>query len=263
MTMSYLIKLAGMFLIPLLSVFVPILIGQRYGRYLIKKSPEVPHAPVGSVVGVAFGLLAFMLAFTFQIASERFNMRKELLLHEVTCIRTAYLRAGLIPEPFRSDTRKLLVEYIDIRVEANKNLSKVDYAVARSQQILDSFWLYTETLAKQDRSSEMYSLFTTSINDLVDDYHLRITRTLDYRIPNMIFWTLFTIVFFSMLVLGFQFGISNRKSLLLNLILSIIFAVVMFLILMLDRPEMRLATLNHKPAIKLQQELREKLSHER
>jgi len=136
-----------MFFIPLLVVLTPILIGQRYGIWHTKKSPNLQNASVGSVVGAAFGLLAFMLAFTFQIAASRYNERKELLLEEVTNIRTTWLRSGVVPEPFRSDTRKLLLEYVDLRIDLANDLSKLSSAMIRSQHILDKFWESVEILA--------------------------------------------------------------------------------------------------------------------
>src|SRR5574339_1259325 len=106
MTSDKILAIALMFIIPFIAVLIPILLGQRYGQYRKKKTEEVQHAPVGSVVAAAFGLLAFMLAITFQITANRYDARKELLLEEVTDIRSTYLRAGLIPEPFRSNTKK-------------------------------------------------------------------------------------------------------------------------------------------------------------
>jgi len=86
------LQIAGMFLIPLLVVLIAIFIGQQYGIYRSKKQEELQHTSVGAAVGAAFGLLAFMLAFTFQIAANRYDACKELLLDEVTNIRTTYLR---------------------------------------------------------------------------------------------------------------------------------------------------------------------------
>jgi len=71
MSIKHFFEVAGMFLIPFLIVLIPVLIGQRYGIWRIKNSENLQNAPVGSVVGAAFGLLAFMLAFTFQIAAGR------------------------------------------------------------------------------------------------------------------------------------------------------------------------------------------------
>jgi hypothetical protein len=258
MNIKHFFEVAGMFLIPLLVVLIPILIGQRYGIWRIKKSADLQNAPVGSVVGAAFGLLAFMLAFTFQIAAGRYDSRKELLLDEVTNIRTTWLRAGVIPEPFRSETKRLLVEYVDLRVDLASDPSKIGSAMTRSQQILDMFWESVEILAAQDRSSEMYSLFTSSVNDLVDNYNHRVTMALEYRIPPTILGVLFIIAFLSMLALGYQFGISGKGSFRINLLLAIVFAMVMFLILALDRPETGLAKMNQKPMLTLQQQLKGK-----
>jgi len=198
-----------------------------------------------------------MLAFTFQIAADKYGNRKELLLDEVTNIRTAYLRAGLLPEPFRSDSKKLLFEYVDIREKFAKDVTLVNPLLNRSPEILNSLWGIAESLAEQDRSSEVYALFTQSVNDLVDNFNHRITMSLEYRIPSVILWILVIIASFSMFALGYQFGITGKGSIGINLMLAIIFAVVMFLILALDRPETRIARLNQKPVIALHKQIQE------
>ena len=258
MNILHLLNTARIFIIPFLIVLVPILIGQSYGIYISRKSADLQHASVGSVVGAAFGLLAFMMAFTFQMTAERYNARKELLLDEVTNIRTLYLQAGLIQEPIRSDTKKLLVEYVHLRVDLGSDSTKLRYGLSRSQEILDMLWTFTETLASQDRSSEIYALFTTSVNKLFDNFNQRITMTFEYRLPEMILLILFIIAFLSMLVLGYQFGISGKGGLGINLLLAFIFAIVMMLILALDRPELGMSKLNQKPVITLQKQLHAK-----
>jgi hypothetical protein len=255
MDMMKIFQVLGMFLAPFLVVLIPVYIGRRYGTYHIKKSADLKDAPVGTVVAAAFGTLAFFLAFVFQISANRYNDRKALLLEEVTNIRTAYLQAGLLGEPMRSDIRKLLVEYVDLRVDINKDAAKLTKAISRSPQILDTLWGYAEKLAEQDRSSEVYSLYTISINDLVNTYNHRMTMTFEYRIPSVILWILFIVGFFSMLTLGYQFGISGKGSSRINIVLALIFAVVMFLIISLDRPEIGLAKLNQKPLLTLQKQL--------
>lgn len=81
--------------------------------------------------------------------------------------------------------------------------------------------------------------------------------SLEYRIPVVILWILFVIAFFSMLALGYQFSISGKGNFMINLLLGIVFAVVMFLILALDRPETGIARLNQKPVIALQKQVQE------
>jgi hypothetical protein len=259
MTGSNIISIAGMFLIPFFAVLIPILLGQYYGLYTRKRSPGIQDAPVGSMVGAALGLLAFMLAFTFQIVSNRYDARKELLLQEVTVLRTAYLRAGIVPEPIRSDTRRLIVDYVDLRVELTNDQSKIQRVITESHLILDTLWEFAEKLAEQDRSSEAYALYTTSVNELVDLQNQRISVAFEYRIPVAVLWVLITIAFLSMLALGYQFGISGKGNFIINLVLSIIFAVVMFLILALDRVETGIVKVNQKPLYTLHRQLHDRL----
>jgi hypothetical protein len=256
MDIIFILKIVGTFLCLFLFVMIPVFLGQRYGIFHSKRAVDLQNAPVGTVVAAAFSTLAFLLAFIFQITASRYIARKELLLAEVTNIRTTYLRAGLLQEPIRSNTRKLLVEYTDLRIEIGTDTTKLSHALARSQEILDTLWGYAETLAVQDRSSEVYSLFTTSINDLVDNFNHRITMTFEYRLSPSILLMLLIVAFLSMLSQGYYFGISGKGSLRINIVLAFVFAVVMFLIIALDRPESGLAKLNQKPMITLQKQLR-------
>jgi ABC-type multidrug transport system fused ATPase/permease subunit len=248
------LHIAWLIFIPFLLVLAPMLIGQRYGINQSKKVPDLQRTPVGSVTGAAFGLLAFLLAFTFQIAANRYDARKKLLLDEVTNIRTTYLRAEFLPEPFLTDTRKLIGEYVHIRVELSGDLSKLDYVMSRSQQILDSLWNETAQLPKTNLSPAIFSLFATSVNNLVDNFNQRVTINLEYRIPPIVFWVLFFVTFFCMLVLGYQFGISGKGNFKIFVILALTFSAVMFLILVLDNP--KLSRLNQKPLLTLQGQLK-------
>ncbi len=252
-----LLQIIAMFLFPFLGVLIPIILGQWYGLYIKTKSNKVNDSPVSAVVGASLGFLAFMLALTFQIVDNRYNSRKELLLDEVTTIRTTYLRSGLIPEPYRSASRNKLLKYIELRADLVDDVTpkKIQNLIVESKSILDSLWNYSEALAKEDRSSEAYSLYMTSVNELIDIYNKRITFTFEYRVPTEIFGVLFLIIIFSMLLLGYQFGLSGKTNYLISVFISIIFGAVMWLILALDRPETGLIRLNQKPIISLYKEL--------
>ena len=141
----------------------------------------------------------------------------------------------------------------DIRVELSSDLSKLDYFMTRSEQILDSLWYKTAQLPKTNLSPAIFSLFSSSVNTLVDNYNQRVTINLEYRIPPIIFWVLFFVTFFCMLALGYQFGISGRGNIKIFILLALTFSAVMFLILVLDNP--RLSRLNQKPLLTLQRQL--------
>lgn len=71
----------------------------------------------GEVVAAARGMLAFLLAIAFGMAEARDDAPRQVLSDGVVGIRTAYLRAGLVPEPDRSAVCGLLRECVDSRIE--------------------------------------------------------------------------------------------------------------------------------------------------
>lgn len=255
MVIGYFLEIAGMFLLPLSFVMLAIYIGQLFGRYVVKKSPELPKVAIGSIVSAVLSLLTFMLAFTFQIASSHHDARKMLILEEISDIRTAYLRIELLKEPMRSEARKMLTEYVDLWVDLTRDPSQIDFAVSRSQQILDLLWNQITTTPDTERCTVEFGHYSTSITNLVNRFNKRITLFVASRIPFAVLLVLYVGSFLSMMTLGYQFGISGKGGFRVSLVLATIFAMVIFLIHALDHPETRLVKINDKPMVTLQHQL--------
>ena len=131
-------------LIPLL-LFLPLAIaigmlavesGYRLGRWRHALASGEKEAPVAAMVASILGLLAFMLAFTFSLAAARFDARRQAVLEEANAIGTTYLRARLLPEPQRSETRDLLRKYTELRAH---HITKTEIAevIPRSLELQD------------------------------------------------------------------------------------------------------------------------------
>lgn len=244
-----------MFLVSMTAILLPVWLGKLYGSYIRKRNHELGSDSIGSAVGATLGLLAFMLGFAFQMVGNRFDKRKDLMINEISDMRSTYMYAGLIPEPMRSDARKMIVEYVDIRVEFRRDASKLPEAKAKSQKILDSLWSYAETLAAQDRSSEAYSLFTSSVNALVTAFNQRVMVVYQSRLPQGVLVVLVFVGVLSMLMLGYQFGISGSVKPLVTILLGVTFSAVLWLIFALDHPESGLIKLSDAPLETLQEQL--------
>ena len=67
----------------------------------------------GAMVGATMSLLAFMLAFTFNGAAGRHDIRKSIVIEEANAIDKAFLRTSFLAEPYRTGIRGLLKSYVD------------------------------------------------------------------------------------------------------------------------------------------------------
>ncbi len=232
--------------------------GLRLGRRRRRLAEHEEGGPVGSVIGATLGLLAFMLAFTFGMTASRFDTRKQLLLDEVNAIGTTYLRTGLLLEPHRTQTRRLLREYVEIRAGLPSLIGQPDAvrdAIARSEAVQDSLWSQAEALAEANRSSEMDALFISALNDMIDLHTRRVVVGTQYRIPVVVWSVLYLVSVLAMASVGFQFGLTGKRSPQASVVLVVAFSSVIFLICIVDRPGQGGFAVDHQPLIDLQKKM--------
>jgi hypothetical protein len=207
-------------------------------------------------MGASFGLLAFFMAFTFSMAGSRFDVRKTLVLEEANAIGTAYLRAQLLPEPYRTEIQNLLREYVEARAGAvGAGLEQVKQVIARSEELHDLLWSQAVALADKNASSILSGLFIESLNDVIDLHGKRVTAGLLNRIPASIWVTLYFVAILSMAVMGYHAGLTGTRSLTANLVMVLAFSAVMLLITDLERPEQKLFNVSQQAMIELESKL--------
>jgi hypothetical protein len=253
------IPLWGIFGITVVMVLASIWVGTLLGQRRRRKPDHEEEGSLGTIISATLGLLAFMLAFTFGIASERFQTRKQLLLDEVNVISTTYLRAGLLLEPRQSAVRKLLSDYVDMRVNfAEQNVQKqnpnIEEFTSRSESLQHQMWSHAVALAMAERSSEIDALFIDSLNELINLHNSRAT-VFRYRIPAMIWYVLCFITILSMATVGYQVGLSGKKVFKISLVLALTFSAVIFLIADLDSSTQGYLQVSQRPMIELQKKM--------
>src|SRR5215213_4840898 len=131
--------LLGTLSIVVLALQYGALIGGRRRRDPQEK-PEVPTA----IVGATMGLLAFMLAFTFNSAAGRHEARKALVIKEANAIETTWLRAGFLPEPARTTMRGLLRSYVGVRVRVATDSVDLSDGLRQSEELQERMWAVAE-----------------------------------------------------------------------------------------------------------------------
>jgi len=230
-------------------VFFSVELGFRLARYRKRRSDDEKETPVAGMVGATLGLLAFMLAFTFGLAASRFDDRRQVVLDEANAVGTTYLRAAMLSEPIRTESRDLLREYVGVRLEATRG-NVVD-AISKSEQLHERLWSQAVAAAEKDRSP-ITGLFIQSLNEVIDLHAKRIMVGLRSRVPGAIWIALYLLAILSMAAMGYQEGLTGAKRSLAALALVLAFSLVLILIVDLDRPGEGLLRVSQQSMIDLQ-----------
>jgi len=204
------------------------------GFLLRQKKEKEPEGPLGSLVGSVSALLAFILAFTFSLASTRFDVRRQLVLQESNAIGTTYLRAGLLPQAQGLEIRKLLREYADHRLGIT--MENVHDRLKASGEIHSRLWSQAKSLVHEEMDSEIRSLFIKSLNELIDLHQSRKTVGLEYQIPGSVWMAVYLLTMLSMLAVGYQIGMSGMRRLRGTPVLAAAFSLVLMMVADVDRP---------------------------
>jgi hypothetical protein len=187
------------------------------------------------IVTSVLSLLGILLGFTFSLAVDRYDARRLLVLEEANAIGTAYLRAQLLEEPYRSALGGQLVAYTDNRIA----LAEVgDIEVRRSlmavnDELIAQIWTTTAAAFQSIRDLDFSSAFIDSMNHLIDlDASRKIAR--QARVPVAVFAVLFFFLITSAGVLGYvQAGPRGRWAATFELALLTLF---LLLVIDIDRP---------------------------
>jgi hypothetical protein len=205
---------------------------------------------LGPMVGGLLGMLGFVLAFTFSMAASQHDLRKHNVLDEANIIGTAYLRTDLVQDPAAIELRQLLREYVDLRL-AHSSGEDLDEALVRNAQILSSLWSSVSALAVASPNTNS-SLVVQSTNDVIDMHEKRLTGALHNRIPRSVWLALMAITSLTMLTMGLQVGLDGRRRFVAIVPLSLAFAVLVTLVVDLDRPQGGMIKVGQQAMIDLQ-----------
>lgn len=256
--------------VPILLIFVGSVLTQmvfiefgfRYGT--IKKSGPVKAqmAQVRAIMGASLGLLAFMLAFNFSIAQQHFEERTQAYMLEVSAIDSAFRGADLIGQGSSAEAKEVLLNFAKLRLElvqASRD-GKMDAAirmVRESERMHDHLWSIAEASMEGQGGGEDSGIFAQSVLAMINAHDARLQAGLFNRISPVIWLTLFLMSLLSMVVMGYQAGLTGTRSTLATWTLAITFSAVMTLITDLDRPNMTLFSLNQELMVELENRMQD------
>jgi len=245
----------GLFLIG--GMLIAGLFGARFRRAWAhrkagaEEDKEEGTSQEGYVVSAVMGLLALLVGFTFAMAIDRYDTRRERVLAEANAIGTTYLRAQLLEEPHRARISKLLVDYTDNRVALGSATAQAEKRsrLDRSNAMITDLWTATVAAFPSMRPYDFSSSFLETMNNLIDMDAARQTAR-SAHVPPMVFLLLFFYQFMTAGVLGYV--LIRDRGRLAGVLLLFLFALSLLLVLDIDRPASGLIRESQGPMLQLQ-----------
>lgn len=223
----------------LASMAASIEVGHRIGRRNEASTNKATKDHIITIQGSILGVLALLLAFSFSLALQRFDNRNAAVVDEANAIGTTFLRTQLLPGSVRSDARKLLQSYINLRVQASTiSLNKEedrDVLLAKANQVLDALWDCARRAAAEDPNPVTSGLFIQSLNETIDAYGQR-DAAVRRHVPEVIMFLLFGTFLMTGGVLGYAAGVAGHRPSSVSYMLVGLIVVLTFVIIDLDRP---------------------------
>jgi hypothetical protein len=233
-------------------------VGHRVGLRLHRAKDEARRSLIGGVQGAVLGLLALLLGFTFAMAVNRYDTRRNLVVKEANAIGTAWLRAGLLPEAHRAPVKDLLRRYLDVRLKyeaLSRDPGRLAEGLRISAELQNELWQHAEAAATTP--TPITVTFITALNEVIDTDAERIAAARN-QIPTGV-WVLVVIVAgFGCFTTSYGSGAHGARSIFTNLSLPIMITIVITLIFDLTHSRQGVIGISQQSLIDLQTSIQSK-----
>lgn len=208
----------------------------------------------GYSVSAILGLLALLTGFTFSLAIQRFEDRRQLVLEHANAVGTAYLRVQLLPEPHRARLSGLILDYADnIIALGAAPPDRTAPLLAKDDAILTSLWAATAAAYDSIKQLGLTVPFLGAMNNLIDLDGARRAARLAH-VPPLVFAVLLVYLIGTAGVLGYVMK-SRHGHMAAGFLLALL-TLSQLLILDIERPTTGSALESQEPMENLLSSLR-------
>lgn len=211
-------------------------LGQR-ARAAVPQADDEQPQDFGTLTGAALGMLALLLAFTFSIALARFDSRRDQVLEEANAIGSTANFTLLLPAPAQKPILDALRDYTRIRIGLGTTTDgpRFEADIKRSVELQSRLWQLAAGVAATAPQSLPTYQFVASLNEMNNVHERRLTA-LRYHVPGEVMFLVVCLSMVSMAFAGYNAGMSGAGRHWANLIMSASIAVLILMVLDLDRP---------------------------
>jgi hypothetical protein len=229
----------------------PMRAGETSGRYFI------------AVQGSILGLLSLLLGFTFNMSTQRYEMRRKLVMDDASALSTLWLQSSLLPEPQRSTFQPLLRQYIEVRADAAALQRETAGELAKRIELAESLhrkmWEVVKTEVQGEHPARGAEAMVALLSNAQSLHRQRI-YAYESRVPEIIIGMLFGTAMTAMFALGYSGGLTQQRGILLRIMITLIVCGTVFTILDLDTPTRGMIRVEQTPMLRVKQMMEPALS---
>ena len=220
------------FAISLIALWLAAQIGNALGRRgrLLDEAARTDFDVIRTAI---FTLLALIVGFTFSMAVNRYDQRKNLEEAEANAIGTEYIRVDLLPTPTAASVQGLLRRYLDLRLSfyRARDEAQLEQIDAETTKLENELWSEVKTPGEA-QPTPLAALVVSGMNDVLNSQGYTQAAWWN-RLPAEA-WSLMAVVALcGNLLLGYG---ARRSHILLFLAFSLTVSTAFFLIADIDSP---------------------------
>lgn len=239
--------------------FVVLWLSTWIGRALLRRQHKLDteaREDLGIILAATLTLLGLIIGFSFSMAIERYDQRKNYEAEEANAIGTEYVRADLLPASDAEKIRVLLKDYLDQRISfymAQHDRQLQQEINIRTTQSQNELWSAIRTPAAAQPTA-IVALAVSGMNDVLNSQDYA-QAALWNRIP-VAAWALMAVIAICCNILvGYGLRNATERAKLLP-VLPLIVSVALMLIADIDAPRHGLIRVAPQNLISLAESLR-------
>ncbi|MET3838708.1 hypothetical protein [Bradyrhizobium sp. OAE829] len=200
-------------------------------RYPTADDEQNEH--LGIILAATLTLLSLIIGFSFSMAANRYDQRKNFEEAEANAIGTEILRADFLPAADAADVRKLLEEYTRLRIQfyLNKDDDQRKQLAERTTQLQAALWSAVRR-SSAAQPTPVEALAIAGMNDVINSQGFAQAAFWN-RIPTAAWFFMAIIALCSNALMGHR---SSRAEPRLLFVLPLIVSVAFLLIADIDAP---------------------------
>ena len=227
--------LCGVFL---LALIVSMAIGRYIGAHVRSRGDDSNASYSLTILGGSLGLLGLILGFTFSMAGARYDGAKAQMVQEANAVGTAFLRSRTLMPEDQAIARPLFESYADalIRNYSGKlDLEEFAKSVTELSEIQTRIWAHGVDVSRRKPDMVPTGIYLQALNEMIDQGGLRL-NFIQYRVPEVIFILLAATALLTLGLAGYVSGLSGVSKPWGTTVFALITAIVIGVIVDLDRP---------------------------